>query len=79
MAIVPGSCTKYIQAGDVYINKPFKERMTEKYDEWLTTGKRDEFIGGGNIKSVMQRTVIQWIVEVWKEVKGKMAPDSFGQ
>ena len=31
--IVPGGCTKYIQAPDVVWNKPFKANVTEKYDE----------------------------------------------
>ena len=30
--IVPGGCTKYIQAPDVAWNKPFKAKVTEKYD-----------------------------------------------
>ena len=36
--IVPGGCTKYIQAPDVVWNKPFKARVTEKYDEWMADG-----------------------------------------
>ena len=30
--IIPGGCTKYIQAPDVSWNKPFKANVTEKYD-----------------------------------------------
>ena len=30
--IVPGGCTKYIQAPDVAWNKLFKAKITEKYD-----------------------------------------------
>ena len=33
--IVPGGCTKHIQAPDVSWNKPFKAHCTEKYDEWM--------------------------------------------
>ena len=33
--IIPGGCTKYIQAPDVCWNKPFKARMTELYDQWV--------------------------------------------
>ena len=33
--LVPGGCTKCIQAPDVSWNKPFKAYCTEKYDEWL--------------------------------------------
>ena len=35
--IVPGGCTKYIQAPDVRWNKPFKAGCTEKCNEWLET------------------------------------------
>ena len=29
--IVPGGCTKYIQAPDVVLNKPFKAKIQELY------------------------------------------------
>ena len=50
--------------------------MTEKYHEWLATGKH-EFTDSGNMKPVPRRTVVQWIIEVWKEVKREMVADSF--
>ena len=31
--IVTGGCTKYIQTPDLVWNKPFKQRVTEPYDE----------------------------------------------
>ena len=31
--IIPGGCTKYIQAPDVCWNKPFKVRIAELYDQ----------------------------------------------
>ena len=38
--VVPGGCTKYIQAPDVAWNKPFKAKVivTEKYDAWIADG-----------------------------------------
>ena len=50
--------------------------MTEKYDEWLATSKH-EFTDGGNMKPVPRRTVVQWVVPVWKDVKSKMVANSF--
>ena len=32
--IVPGGCTKYVQATDVSWNRPFKALVSEQYDEW---------------------------------------------
>ena len=34
-AIIPGGCTKFIQAPDVVWNKPFKAVCTEKYNQSL--------------------------------------------
>ena len=33
--IVPGKCTKYVQASHVSWNQTFKANCTEKYDGWL--------------------------------------------
>ena len=75
-AIVPGKCTKYIQAGDVYLNKPFEERMMEKYDKWLANGAH-AYNEGGNMKPVPRRLIVMWIIDAWKEVKQEMVIDSF--
>ena len=47
--IIPGRCKKCIQAPDVRWNKPFKTRMTELHDQWLSEGVH-QFAGGGNMK-----------------------------
>ena len=39
--IVPGGCTKYIQARDVSWNKPLKEYLREMYDLWLADGTHE--------------------------------------
>ena len=36
--IIPGGCTKYMQTPEVCWNKPFKAKVTEKYDEWKSEG-----------------------------------------
>ena len=41
MVVVPGGCTKYIQAPDVCWNAPFKELVTERYDEWMAEGSQE--------------------------------------
>ena len=36
--IIPGGCTKYIEAPDMCWNKPFKARMIGLYDQRLSEG-----------------------------------------
>lgn len=66
--IVPGGCTKYIQAPDVSWNKPFKASRTEKYDEWLATVGIHEETAAGNLKAPPLKTILQWILDSWAEL-----------
>ena len=45
--IIPGGCTKYIQAPDVVWNKPFNGMIQEFYDDWLANGKHEYTDAGG--------------------------------
>jgi len=48
-AVLPGGCTKYIQAPDVSWNKPLKAKVTEL--SWLSGDRDKEYTkGGGSLK-----------------------------
>ena len=48
--IIPGGCTKYIEAPDMW-NNPFKGRIEEFYDDWLANRKH-KYTDTVNIKLV---------------------------
>ena len=48
--LIPGGCTKYIQALCVSWNKLFKAICTEKYDEWLEAVGIHQETDAGNVK-----------------------------
>ena len=75
-AIVPGGCTKYIQAPDVSWNKPFKAKVTEKYDEWMANGQHT-FTAAGNIRSPPRGEIVQWILEAWNDLDKDIIVNSF--
>ena len=75
-ALVPGGCTKYIQAPDVYWNKPFKGYITEMYDEWLANGVH-QFTEAGNMKSAPRRLVVEWILKAWQMLEKDLIVNSF--
>ena len=56
--IIPGGCTKYIQALDVYWNKPFKASMTELYGQWLSEGVH-QFTEGRNMKPTFRKRITE--------------------
>ena len=67
---------KYIQAPDVVWNKPFKQKIAELYDAWLSNGIH-EFTESGNMKPVKQRMVLAWILAAWKSLTKEMIESSF--
>ena len=74
--IVSGGCTKHIQAPDVVWNKPFKQKVAELYDEWLSNCAH-EFTVSGNMKPVPRRLVLNWILTAWKALPKEMVESSF--
>lgn len=68
--IVPGG------APDVVWNKPFKQKVSERYDEWLSNGVH-QFTESGNMKPVPQRLVLDWILTAWKAIPKEMIESSF--
>ena len=60
--IIPGGCTKFIEAPDVRWNKPFKARLTELHDQWLSEGVH-QFTGGGNMKFSSRKRIIEWTLD----------------
>ena len=60
--IVPGGCTKFIQAADVSWNKPIKEHLSEMYDKWLAENEH-ELTAQGNMRGPSRRQIVTWVVE----------------
>ena len=75
--IVPGGCTKYIQAPDLCWNKPFKAACTEKYDEWLGSVGIHEETAAGNLKAPPRKTILQWILDAWSQLPTELIKKSF--
>ena len=67
--IIPGGCTKYTEAPDMW-NNPFKGRIEEFYNDWLANGKH-KYTDAVNIKLVPQRLVVEWMIKSWQEISSK--------
>ena len=60
--IIPGGCTKYIQASDVSWNKPFKTRIKDLCDQWLSEGVH-QFTESGNMYPLSRKRAIEWVLK----------------
>ena len=73
--IIPGGCTKYIQAADVVWNKSFKGKIQEFYDDWLANGKH-EYTDVGNMKPVPRRLIVEWVIKSWQALSNETVAKS---
>ena len=76
-AIIPGGCTKYVQAPDVSWNKPFKALVSENYDEWLSTVGINQLTESGNLKSPTRKVIVELILNAWEKLDKELIIKSF--
>ena len=76
-AVVPGGCTKFIQAADVAWNACFKSHMRGYYDIWLAEPAVHEYTRGGNLKPPSRSLLCQWVKSAWEAVPAETVKKSF--
>ena len=76
-AIVPGGCTKFIQAPDVVWNASFKSHLRQSYDAWLSEPSGHEYTKGGNMKAPSRSLLCEWIKLAWNSIPEETIKNSF--
>lgn len=77
MLVIPGGCTKYIQAPDVSWNKPFKAHLAVSYDKWLSNNESKNYTRGGNLKAPPKSVLVEWVKEAWNSIPTELIKKSF--
>lgn len=76
-SIIPGGCTKFIQATDVVWNGPFKGEMRKCYDTWLSEPSCHEFTKCGNMKAPYHGLICNWVKSSWDTICEETIRKSF--
>ncbi len=66
VAVIPDRLTGILQSLDVAVNKPFKDRMRQRWVVWLSGDH--SFTAHGNLKRPVLATVCGWTKESWEEI-----------
>ena len=75
-AVIPGGLTSILQPLDVVLNKPFKDRMRQKWMAWMASDDKD-LTKGGNLKRPGLSLVTSWVKEAWEDIPAEMVKKSF--
>ena len=76
-AIVPGDCTRFIQAADVVWNVCFKSQMRKLYDAWIAEPDGHGYTRGGNMKPPSRSRLCEWVKASWAAVSPQMVKELF--
>ena len=63
---IPGGCTGNLQPIDVGINKPFKNRVSKLWEEWMV--EQCSTIGVGSIKKPDRQRISRWIIDAVQDI-----------
>ena len=74
--LVPGGCTKFIQAPDVVWNQPFKAKIRAQYEDWMMSEARPATKGGNPAPPPME-TYLEWVWNAWNELPKELIRRSF--
>ena len=67
LVIIPDGMTGQLQVMDVSCNRPFKQKMRQKWNEWMFSGVHS-FTSSRNTKKPGLDLITQWIKEAWDSI-----------
>ena len=77
LAVIPGGLTKHLQPLDISVNKSFKTKLRNSWDEWMLDSEMISLTKGGNRRKATFSTVCDWIVKAWKEITPEVIENGF--
>ena len=76
LAVIPGGLTSRLQPLDVSLNKPFKVKVRNLYNQWMNEAVK-EYTSSGKIRRPSYSLVATWIKESWESIDINMIQRSF--
>ena len=72
IAVITGGLTNVLQPLDVSLNKPFKDCLCERWNNWMIEGQKS-FTPAGNMRAASLPTVCSWVLDAWRSLPAELA------
>uniref|UniRef100_U9UBC4 DDE-1 domain-containing protein n=1 Tax=Rhizophagus irregularis (strain DAOM 181602 / DAOM 197198 / MUCL 43194) TaxID=747089 RepID=U9UBC4_RHIID len=76
LAVIPDDLTSHLQPLDVSLNRSFKSKIRNIYNNWMSEAIKN-YISCGKIKRPFYSLVVRWIKEGWDAIDINMIRQSF--
>ena len=76
IAVILRRLISILQLLEISINKPFKDRVCEQWDNWMIEGQKS-FTSAGNMRAASLPAVCSWVLDTWHSISAKMVAQSF--
>ncbi|KAK8785959.1 hypothetical protein V5799_007676 [Amblyomma americanum] len=73
--VIPGGMTSTLQPLDMVLNKPFKDRVRQEYNEWMS-GDNPKTLTGRLLRPPLA-TVCSWVLSAWRSLPDAMVQKAF--
>lgn len=75
LVVIPGGMTSTLQPLDVVLNKPFKDRVRELYNQWMAGD--NPRTPTGRLRRPPLATVCTWVSQAWRSLPDEMVVRAF--
>ena len=76
LVIIPGGMTSQLQVMDVSCNRPFKQEMRKRWNEWIFYGVHS-FTNSGNTRQPGLPLIAKRIIELWNAIDPNIVKRGF--
>ena len=76
LAVIPGGLTGKLQPLDLTVNRSFKLRIRDKWEQWMLTNIH-EYTRSGKIKKASYEEICRWIDKAWNGITVDCVQNSF--